>query len=99
MGQHSGGMTTTAPAPAPVLRLRDRVLRAAEALTTPLLPEDYLDLVAPLRSGAALRGRIESVRPETADAATLDGIFTNLVTGQIELGRRQLDQLIRPTSR
>jgi hypothetical protein len=34
-----------------------------------------------------------------AVSATLDGIFTNLVTGQIKLGRRQLDQLIRPTSR
>ncbi len=64
-------MTTTAPAPAPALRLRDRVLRVAEALTTPLLPEDYLDLVVPLRSGAALRGRIVEVRPETADAATI----------------------------
>ena len=66
-------MTMTAPAPgsAPALRLRDRVLRAAEALTTPLLPDDYLDLIAPLRPGATLRGRIESVQPETADAATL----------------------------
>jgi ferredoxin-NADP reductase len=52
-------------------RLRDGVWRAAEALTTPLLPEDYLDLVAPLRPGAPLRGRVEAVHPETADAATL----------------------------
>ena len=40
-------------------------------VTTPLLPADYLDLVAPLRAGADLRGRIVAVRPETADAATL----------------------------
>ncbi|HYO40102.1 MAG TPA: ferredoxin reductase [Nocardioidaceae bacterium] len=45
--------------------------RLAEKVTTPLLPEDYLDLFAPLRSGAALRGRVVEVQPETADAATL----------------------------
>ncbi|MER7167910.1 ferredoxin reductase [Micromonospora sp. NPDC000207] len=51
--------------------LRDRLLRIAGAVTTPLLPEDYLDLVDPLRSGAALRGRILAVQPQTRDAATL----------------------------
>ncbi|AUG81736.1 stearoyl-CoA 9-desaturase [Kitasatospora sp. MMS16-BH015] len=40
-------------------------------VTTPLLPSDYLDLVSPLRAGADLRGRIEAVHPETADAATI----------------------------
>lgn len=40
-------------------------------VTTPLLPSDYLDLVSPLRAGADLRGRIEAVHPETADAATV----------------------------
>jgi ferredoxin-NADP reductase len=35
------------------------------------VPGDFLDLFAPLRSGADLRGRVESVHPETADAATL----------------------------
>ena len=67
-------MTTTDPRPttaAPRVALRDRVLKFAEFLTTPLLPSDYLDLVAPLRSGADLRGRIEAVLPETRDAATL----------------------------
>jgi ferredoxin-NADP reductase len=49
----------------------DRWRSFAEAVTTPLLPADYLDLFAPLRRGADLRGRIEEVRPETADAATL----------------------------
>jgi stearoyl-CoA 9-desaturase NADPH oxidoreductase len=48
-----------------------RVVRLAEAATTPLLPADYLDLFAPLRPGAALRGRIVEVVPETPDAATL----------------------------
>ena len=51
--------------------LRERAVRLAEAATTPLLPADYLDLFAPLRPGAALRGRIVEVIPETADAATL----------------------------
>jgi stearoyl-CoA 9-desaturase NADPH oxidoreductase len=55
----------------PPRALRRRVWRTAEWLTTPLLPEDYLDLFAPLRPGAALRGRIESVHAETADAATI----------------------------
>jgi ferredoxin-NADP reductase len=65
--------TTSRPAPArPVLgKLRDRVLKVAELVTTPLLPSDYLDLVDPLRSGAALRGRIEAVQPETRDSATV----------------------------
>ncbi|RLV49611.1 ferredoxin reductase [Nocardioides mangrovicus] len=53
------------------MRVRDRVTRVAEAVTTPLLPADYLDLFHPLRSGAPLRGRIEHVQPETADAATI----------------------------
>ena len=52
-------------------RLRDRAMRVAEAATTPLLPADFLDLFAPLRSGADLRGRIEEIHPETADAATV----------------------------
>ncbi|WP_405107159.1 ferredoxin reductase [Micromonospora sp. NBC_01405] len=64
-------MTTTVPRPPGKLTVRDRLFRLAETVTTPLLPEDYLDLVAPLRSGAALRGRIVDVRPETRDAATV----------------------------
>ncbi len=59
--------------------LRRRVLPAlqrsvqdlAQALVTPLVPEDYLDLVAPLRSASRLRGRVEAIRSETSDAATL----------------------------
>jgi ferredoxin-NADP reductase len=57
--------------PRRVAALRDRAVRFAEHVTTPLLPADYLDLFDPLRSGADLRGRIESVEPETADAATI----------------------------
>jgi ferredoxin-NADP reductase len=45
--------------------------RFAELAVTPLVPDDYLDLFSPLRRGAALRGRVVEVIPETADAATL----------------------------
>ncbi|MGQ0573180.1 MAG: ferredoxin reductase [Pseudonocardia sp.] len=45
--------------------------RLAELITTPLVPADYLEILDPLSGGAGLRGRIESVRPETRDAATL----------------------------
>jgi ferredoxin-NADP reductase len=51
--------------------LRNRLTRFAEAATTPLVPADYLDLVAPLRSGTDLRARIVAVEPETKDAATI----------------------------
>src|SRR4051794_41330046 len=67
-------MTTTVPRPAPArprVSLRDRVLKIAAFVTTPLLPSDYLDLIDPLRSGADLRGRIEAIRHETRDAATV----------------------------
>ena len=51
--------------------LRDGVRRLAELAVTPLVPADVLDMFHPLRSGTDLRGRIVSVEPETADAATL----------------------------
>ncbi len=51
--------------------LRTGLRRVAEAALTPLVPEDVLDLVSPLRRGADLRARIVSVEPETADAATI----------------------------
>ena len=52
-------------------RLGRAVVQLTEAATTPLVPADFLDLFAPLRPGADLRGRIVSVHPETRDAATL----------------------------
>jgi ferredoxin-NADP reductase len=51
--------------------LRDRARRFAELAATPLVPADYLDVFNPLRPGADLRGRIEEIHPETADAATI----------------------------
>jgi ferredoxin-NADP reductase len=55
----------------PGLAVRRRLLAAVAWFTTPLLPEDYLGLVDPLWSARELRGRVEAVRAETADAATV----------------------------
>lgn len=60
-----------AHAPGPLGGLARGARKVAEALATPLVPADYLDLIDPMRSGADLRGRIVEVRPETADAATV----------------------------
>ena len=51
--------------------LRTGLRRLAEAAVTPLEIADFLDVFSPLRAGAELRGRIVSVTPETADAATI----------------------------
>ena len=64
-------MTTTAPRPTAVGALRERVIRFAERVTTPLVPTDYLDVIDPLRSTADLRGRIVAIHPETRDAVTV----------------------------
>ncbi|MBA3327153.1 MAG: ferredoxin reductase [Solirubrobacterales bacterium] len=50
---------------------RRRTLRAVRSLFTPLVPDDYLDLINPLWSTRELRGRIESIRREAADAVTV----------------------------
>ncbi|MEV4455082.1 ferredoxin reductase [Microbispora sp. NPDC049633] len=51
--------------------LLHRLSAAARWLTSPLLPEDYLGLIDPLWTTRELCGRVEAVRPETSDAATL----------------------------
>ena len=58
-------------APSPVRALLGGARRVAEALATPLVPGDYLDLLDPLRAGADLRGRVIDIRRETADAVTV----------------------------
>src|SRR5947209_19357231 len=58
-------------APPNVHPVQRRVLKALSALSTPLLPDDYCELVNPLWSTRELRGRIVEVRHETADAATI----------------------------
>jgi ferredoxin-NADP reductase len=47
------------------------VLRRLRSLFTPLLPDDYLELINPLWSTQELRGRIERIQRETHDAATI----------------------------
>src|SRR5919112_3967731 len=51
--------------------LRRKALGAVRSLFSPLLPDDYLELINPLWSTRELRGRIEQIRPETGDAATI----------------------------
>ncbi|MCW2830583.1 MAG: stearoyl-CoA 9-desaturase [Aeromicrobium sp.] len=48
-----------------------RLRQVGKAMTTPLLPDDYLALINPLWSQRELRGRVERVVPETERAATL----------------------------
>jgi stearoyl-CoA 9-desaturase NADPH oxidoreductase len=47
------------------------VLKALESLSSPLLPDEYLELVNPLWPTRELRGRIEEVKHETVRAATV----------------------------
>jgi ferredoxin-NADP reductase len=54
-----------------VPQLRRRALRLIESFTSPLLPDDYLELVNPLWSTRELRGRIERIERETANAVTV----------------------------
>jgi ferredoxin-NADP reductase len=58
-------------APPNVPRLQRAVLRAVRAFSTPLLPDDYLELINPLWSTRELRGRIERIDHVTRDAATI----------------------------
>jgi ferredoxin-NADP reductase len=50
---------------------RRQALKLVRVLFTPLLPDDYLELVNPLWSTRELRGRVERVQRETDDAVTV----------------------------
>jgi len=54
-----------------VPRLQRAVLRAVRTFSTPLLPDDYLELINPLWSTRELRGRIERIDHVTGNAATV----------------------------
>jgi len=54
-----------------VPKARQRALHAVRSLFTPLLPDDYLELINPLWSTQELRGRIERIDQETSDAVTV----------------------------
>src|SRR5438477_465843 len=51
--------------------VRARALRAISSFTSPLLPDDYLELINPLWSTRELRGRIERIEQETPEAKTI----------------------------
>src|SRR5436309_2294160 len=54
-----------------VSKARRRALDAVRSLFTPLLPDDYLELINPLWTTQELRGRIERIKRETEDAVTV----------------------------
>jgi stearoyl-CoA 9-desaturase NADPH oxidoreductase len=54
-----------------VPKARRRALHAVRSLFSPLLPDDYLELINPLWSTQELRGRIERIVKETPDAVTV----------------------------
>jgi stearoyl-CoA 9-desaturase NADPH oxidoreductase len=54
-----------------VSRARRRALRLIGSFTSPLLPDDYLELLNPLWSTRELRGRIERIERESVDAVTV----------------------------
>ena len=54
-----------------VPKARKRALQAMRALSTPLMPDDYLELINPLWSTRELRGRIERIEPESDNAVTI----------------------------
>src|SRR3954471_22026769 len=54
-----------------VPKVRRKALDAVRSLFTPLLPDDYLELINPLWSTRELRGRIERIDQETPDAVTV----------------------------
>jgi stearoyl-CoA 9-desaturase NADPH oxidoreductase len=51
--------------------VRARALKAISAFTSPLLPDDYLELINPLWSTRELRGRVEELHREAGDATTV----------------------------
>src|SRR5213082_3974228 len=51
--------------------VQERALKALSSLSSPLLVDDYLELVNPLWSTRELRGRVERVEHETPTAATI----------------------------
>jgi stearoyl-CoA 9-desaturase NADPH oxidoreductase len=50
---------------------RRRVMGLVRSFTSPLLPDDYLELINPLWSSREMRGRIERVERETPNAVTV----------------------------
>ncbi|HUR14500.1 MAG TPA: ferredoxin reductase [Mycobacteriales bacterium] len=64
-------MTLTVPPRRTATSWLSGARRLAALAATPLVPADYVDLIAPLASRSDLRARVLAVEPETADAATI----------------------------
>ena len=62
---HPHTRTQTSP------RKESGFVRLAALLASPLVPDDYIELVNPLWTRDSLRARVEAVIPETADSASL----------------------------
>jgi ferredoxin-NADP reductase len=58
-------------APPQVHPIQRRILDALQSLSSPLLPDDYLEMINPLWSTRELRGRVVDLRQETPDAVTV----------------------------
>jgi ferredoxin-NADP reductase len=69
-GKHPNAMAERGATPT-ISPVRRKAMSAMRALFTPLLPDDYLDLINPLWSTQELRGRIERIDHETTNAATI----------------------------
>src|SRR5687767_7934879 len=54
-----------------VSTVRRKALGAVRSLFSPLMPDDYLELINPLWSTQELRGRIERIGKETPDTVTI----------------------------
>jgi stearoyl-CoA 9-desaturase NADPH oxidoreductase len=50
---------------------RKRAMKIAKAMTTPLLPDDYIGLMNPAWSARELTGTVLRIQPETAEASTV----------------------------
>ncbi len=72
-----------------VSKTRRRALDAVRSLFSPLLPDDYLELINPLWSTQELRGRIERIEKEAPDAVTV------LIRPGYEWGWHQPGQYLR----
>lgn len=63
-------MTEVGARPA-VPPLRRKLLNGVRMLFTPLLPDDYIELIDPLWSTRELRGRVERIEPQADGAVTV----------------------------
>ena len=54
-----------------ISELRRQATRLARSMTTPLVPDDYLELLNPAWSASELTGEVRDIRPMTAEASTV----------------------------